>query len=581
VAAPSAHGGSHSDDIGDLTLQIADLRRRVLNLEKRLDIAAEAPATPIAAPAPFAPVTDLDLGQGLVPVMGRMLVAIAGAYVLRALTEWGVLPPAIGVTLGLAYGFVWLFVAARSAAGAAATKVAEVVNCSTSMLVVAPLVWEATQHLKILSSATSAVVLSVYSLVALALSWQTGHRVIATIATVTSIVMASALLLARDDVVPFTSALLVIAAASEFAAWRGVQPGARALAAVSADASLLLFSWLMSKPPGMPDTWVPVSQSFVFAAQIALAALYIATAVVQTVLRRRTLSFPEMFQTAAALLIGIGGAVWVFHQHPAMMLALGVAALAGGAAAYAVSFRMFEADNKWNFRAWAAFGLFLAFAGISLPFSRTGFWILCCLCAAVSCWTARSFRLPTLGLHGAVYLTAGSAAAGTSGQALQELFGRSSAAEWPASIAVLAAGMVSWVAIARISSDGAARWRNQVSSLALAGHLAWTTAGLITYLALSVWRVAFGVRSAGAADTLATVVLTSMSLALAWLAAKRDRREFAWLLYGLMAICAYKLAVRDFTSEHNFALVVSLLVYGGTLILLPRLLRAKPGAPGD
>lgn len=573
MAAPSIPSGSRpaahsdSDEIGDLIRQVADLRRRVLNIEKQIGMAAETPVAPDAVPVP---VTGLELSPGIVPVMGRMLVAIAGAYVLRALTEWGALPAAIGVTLGLAYGLIWLVIATRSA-----SKLVTVVNCCTSVLMVAPLVWEATLHLKVMSSATSASVLAGFSLVALTLAWKTGHSIIATIASASSIALAMALLLARDDMVPFSTALLVIATAAEFATWRGQQPGARAFAAISADCSVLLFSWLMWKPGGMPESWVPVSPPVVLAAQLTLALIYIATAVVQAVGRRRALSFPEIFQTAAALLIGIGGAVGVFHEHHGVMLALGFVALAGGIASYAVSFRMFERDDKWNFRAWSTFGLFLALAGIALPFSRTGFWILCCICAAVCCWTARRFRLPTLGLHGAVYLAVGSSAAGVTGQAFQVLFGGSAAVEWRASIAVIATCIVSWVAIARISSDGNARWRNQVSSLAVAAHLAWITAALTSYAALGIWRAAFGASAASPADTLGTVVVTGMSLVLAWLAAKWERREFAWLLSGLMALCAYKLVIRDFRTEHNIALVISLLAYGGALILLPRLLRGK------
>lgn len=565
--------GPRPDEMGDLIRQVADLRRRVLNLEQQLGVAAEGPVASMPAPSPATPVMGLELSPGIVPVMGRMLVAIAGAYALRALTEWGILPDAIGVTLGLAYGLIWLVIAARSSA-----KLAAVVNCCTSVLVIAPLVWEATLHLQAISSATSASLLAAYSLIALGLVWKTGHRLVATIACSSSIVMSIALLLARDDIVPFTTALLAIAAAAELAAWRGRQPGARAFAAISADCAVLLFSWLMSRPQGLPETWAPVSPPFVLAAQIALALIYLATAVVQTVARRRTLSFPEMFRTAAALLIGIGGAVWVFNQHRAIMLALGLVALAGGIASYAVSFRMFEREDKWNFRAWATFGLFLALAGISLPFSRAGFWMLCCICAGVCCWTARAFRLPTLGLHGAVYLAVGSAAAGATGQSLQVLFGGGAVVEWQASLAVIAAGIVSWAAIARVSADGDARWRNQVSSLVIAGHLAWLTAGLVEFSALGIRQAAFGAKAAGQADTLATMVLTGMSLMLAWLATKWDRREFAWLLYGLMAVCGYKLAVRDFRTEHSIALVISLLSYGCALILLPRLLRTRPAS---
>ena len=75
-------------------------------------------------------------------------------------------------------------------------------------------------------------------------------------------------------------------------------------------------------------------------------------------------------------------------------------------------------------------------------------------------------------------------------------------------------------------------------------------------------------------DTLGTAVLTALSLALAWAAARWRKPELLWIVYGLMALGGYKLATRDFVDEHNLAMVVSLLCYGGALILLPRLRRA-------
>ncbi len=138
-------------------------------------------------------------------------------------------------------------------------------------------------------------------------------------------------------------ALLVIAAAMEFAAWRGLKPGARAFAALAADFAILLFSYLMSSPLGMPETWVPVSPRAALTLQCALALIYLGTAVTQSVVRRRTLAFAEMAQTGAALLIGIGGAVWVFNEYRAVMLGLGIAALVGGLAFYGVSFLLVRA----------------------------------------------------------------------------------------------------------------------------------------------------------------------------------------------------------------------------------------------
>jgi hypothetical protein len=563
-----------SGDLSELILQVQDLRQRVLNLEERLGSTVAAPEVPVSAPPLPA---WFSLPPNTVSVVGRMLVAIAGAYVLRALTDWGVLPTAAGVGLGLIYALIWLWVAARSPVEA---KFAAALSCSTSVLIMAPLVWEAAGRFKVMSSGTSAGVLAGFTLVALALGSRTQHRIIGTIAGASSIVMAVALLLARDDIVPYATALLVIAAAMEFAAWRDLQPGARAFAALAADASVLLFSYLMSSPRGMPEAWILVSPRAVLTVQLALALIYIGTTVSQTVVRRRTLAFAEMAQTGTALLIGIGGAVWVFKEHRAVMFGLGIAALAAGIAFYAVSFLLFERDNKWNFRALATFGLFLVLVGIFLPFSRFEFWILSCACALVCCWVARALVLPTLGLHGAVYLLLGSAVSGATSQPLSALFAIGiGPVEWLASIGVLLVAAVSWVAIAGISSGAPSHWRNQISSLALAAHVVWITAGLAVYAVLAMWRTVIGAESGSVpADTLGTVVLTGLLLALAWVGTHWRRPELVWLLYGFMALGGYKLATRDFINEHNLPLVVSLLCYGCALIVLPRMLRRKSAA---
>jgi hypothetical protein len=192
------------------------------------------------------------------------------------------------------------------------------------------------------------------------------------------------------------------------------------------------------------------------------------------------------------------------------------------------------------------------------------------------CWTARAWRLPTLGLHGAVFLSVGSAAAGGTGLSLIVLFGMGTGlVPWLASIAVLLTAAVCWVAIAGISADGAGKWRSQISSLAITAHIVWIVAGVAVYTLLVMWRAIAGASGVNSvpADTLGTVVITALSLVLSWAGTRWGRRELVWLLCGLMLLGAWTLAIRDFPNEHNIALVVSLLCYGGALILLPRMLR--------
>ncbi len=162
---------------------------------------------------------------------------------------------------------------------------------------------------------------------------------------------------------------------------------------------------------------------------------------------------------------------------------------------------------------------------------------------------------------------------GRTSQPLHVLFAIGSGpVEWLASIGVVVAAAVAWIAITGIPPGAPGHWRNQISSLALAGHIVWITAGLAVYAILALWRTGVGVP----ADTLGTVVLTGLALALAWVGTHWRKPELVWLLWGFMALGGYKLAIRDFINEHNLTLVVSLLCYGGALIVLPRMLRGKP-----
>ncbi len=572
---PSAPDTS-SGDIAELVRLVTDLQSRVLKLEERLDMASGAPVLPAAlAPEPLeTPVPHLGTGlpSNAVAVLGRIFLAVAGAFVLRALAEYGVIPASLGAGLGIIYALAWLFMAMRLPAEA---KFATAASCATSALIMIPLVWEASQRFKVLSSWTSAGVLAGFVLVSLAVSWAKRQTVVSGIVGVSATLLAMVLMFAKDDLLPFTLALLIIALAMEIAAWFDHQTGARAIAAVAADVAIFISSWLLSRPQGLPSDYVPLALSSLLFVQTMLMAIYLGSAAVQTVVRRRTLTFPEMAQTAAALLIGVAGIVWVFRTNAGVMLALGLVALVIGLACYAVSFRLFESVHMWNFRAWSAFGLFLVLIGTYFPFSGSAFWMLWCACAVASCWAAMAVRRPTLGLHGAVYLLLGALASNAAGQTLARLFSMGNDTfRWFAPLAVMLAAVVSWAAIAMSTTGESARWRKQVSSLAISANIAWIAAGISVQLLVSIWQsVAAGRGGNAPAYTLGTVVLTLTAAALAWAGAQWQKRELIWLAYAFMILCAYKLVVRDFANEHSLALVVSLIFYGGVLILMPRLQR--------
>jgi hypothetical protein len=554
-------------DIGALVRDVQDLQRRVRDLEQRLGTGAE-PAAAVEAPAE-AKESGPSLPPNALPAFGRALLAIAGAYVLRTLTELGVLSHAAGVTAGLVYGVAWLAVAARLPEK---PRFPVALSAVTSIAIVAPLLWEASARLNAISSLTCAAVLAGYVVLALALSARTQSAVVPGIVSVSSASVAALLLLATHDLYPFTLALLAIAAALEFEACRGREGAWRWLAAALTDLAAILLTFIVSRRE-LPEGYAAIPAHAALVTLALLLVIYVASAAVRTLVQRRCFTLLETAQTTAALGVSIGGAAVMVADSASATAALGLLALAGGLACYVISFAVVGLRIKWNFRAWATFGLLLVLAGTFLPFSGSRYWMLWCGCATACGWIAMAFRRPTLGLHGAVYLLLGALASGAMGQPFSRLFGGEGAApRWWGAALVVASALIAWVAVAVSSPGETAQWRNQASSFTIAAVVTWILAGAATHELVAAWP------GRGApADTLGTVVLTLLSVALAWSAMRWRRRELVWVVYGFMALAAWKLVARDFQQEHNLALVASLLFYGGTLILLPRILQRRAG----
>ncbi len=553
-------------DTGALERDLRELQRRVRNLERRL-AATDRPVVAVEASLPEADPAESAsrLPPNALPTLGRALLAIAGAYVLRTLTEMGVFSPAAGVTAGLVYGVFWLIVAARLPEK---SKFPVAVSAVTSAAIVFPLLWEASERLNAISLWTCAAVLTGYVGLGLALSWRKESAILPAIVSLTSASVAASLLLATHNLYPFTLVLLMIAASVEFQACRGRQAGWRWLVAALADLAVILLTFIASRSE-LPEGYAIIPAQAALVTQGLLLVIYFFSAAVRTLVQRHCFTFAETAQALVVLLIGIGGSI--VASNAGGTLWIGLFALAGGLACYLISFIVVGLSIKWNFRAWATFGLLLVLAGTYLPFSGSRYWMLWCACAVACCWTAMVSRRPTLGLHGAVYLLLGALASGAMMQPLSRLF--SGVADtpmwWPVAL-VVASAAASWVAVAVSSPGDTAHWRNQATSFVLAAAVAWIVAGAATHELAAAWPGGDAV-----SDTLGTAFMVLLSIILALSGVRWQRKELVWLVYGLMALAGWKLVARDFQNEHGLALVASLLLYGGTLILLPRILQSK------
>lgn len=504
-------------ELSALLDRVRDLERRVSALERSESLLEIAPA-----PAPASPVPSLDLPTEAIPMAGFALLGIAGAYLLRALTELRALPQGAGVAIGIVYAAAWLWLAARTPA---TRRIAVALRVATSILIFAPLVWESAVRFRLLPDWSAAAIVCGFSMAAETVSWRKNLKTIAVMVPAACALLAFALLIGAYDLAPFTLALLVMAASMEFAALEDRGSAGRWIVAACADAAVLILVGVLRRPEGLPEGYVAVSLSLGAVLAAFLLAIYLASAAIDSLVFGRLFSVLQIGQTAAAYIIGLAG----FALLTGWRIPVAAFALTTGAAAYWIAARSGPGRNR---SIYAAFGLLLFAAA---PFAAPGnaaptAWCVLAVLAAFA-------NIDDAGdIHAAVLLWL--ALAVTRGE----------------SAFVIPAGAFAY-------------WRAQrkVSAFFLAA--AATTSAII----LVAGMLSFA--------PLPTLVMIAAALAFAVAGTARARRELIWLTYCLMAAAGFRLLTRHFIAASKLELVGPLLLYGAALVLLPRILKRSQPAP--
>ena len=247
-----------------LQAEVRDLAARVARLEEVTGVARVAVVQPAAAPRVRTPLP--------VAAFGKAMLGLAGAYLLRALTEGGALPHRAGIAAGLLYAIGWMVAAARTPAR---RRVETALHSLTGALVLSPLLWEATLRFHAINTWTAGGILLFFTVFGLAVSWRKNILILATIATLAGLGTSAALLIASYDVLPFTFVLLAIAAAVEVSACLDHWLSERWLAACAADLSVLLATWLVTREYGLPPDYAAIPHSSLLLAQVSLLAIYL------------------------------------------------------------------------------------------------------------------------------------------------------------------------------------------------------------------------------------------------------------------------------------------------------------------
>jgi hypothetical protein len=560
--------------VEQLSEKVQALERRLSALEGQLEKPSSAlPVMAETAPEKSAIVAKKEgpsaqTPAGVVPVLGRAVLGIAGAYLLRALAESGSIPKLPVLTVAIVYAGLWMVWAVRTYTG---NHFASVTYAITSVLIFSPLLWESTVRFQILSPVFTAVVLTAFAVLAFALAWRRDLQMIPGVALLAIVVTALALIIATREVVPLTGALLAVALAAEIAACFGHQLSLRAVPAIAADFCVWLLVDLMTSSQGVPEGYRPASTATVTALCFGLLAIYVGSIMIRSFGLHQRLTIFEIGQGTLVLVLGSFGALRATHGSVAPALAV-LFLLLAAACYWGTLSRFAEEPHTRNRRVSATWAAGLLLAGCLLVFPAKFQVPLFCLAALVAAFVYTRTAKLSLGLHASVFLAAAAAVSSLPNYVVKALAGIVPAApDWGLWITAVSA-LLCYAVGSRGAQDIGKRRLLWVIPVVLVGF-----AGAALAVAMIVWLTAGHLQlTASRLSVIRTIVNCALAFALGFLSFRWRRVELGWIAYTAVAFGTLKLMFEDLRFGNAASLVVSLLFYGLILILLPRLTRGSP-----
>jgi hypothetical protein len=550
--------------LAELARRIGALEQRVLALEKT------APANPTASipstqesESPRAP--SVSLPAGTVSILGRAVLGIAVAYLFRAASESAILPRHLLVIAAILYSALWLLLSVRLRPS---EEFARAVYALTSVLILSPLLWEATVRFRILSPIAAACALAVFMIFGLVLSLRFNLRAAPLILVLFAAPTAVILLIETGAVTPFVFSLLAIGFAVEIAACRGNWPFLRPVVAAAADFIIWLMTYLLARPEGPPSGYFPAHESMLVMLPVALFVVYGASTAYRTIVRRLPITIFEIAQLPVACVLAMTGVAAATRDTA--IPTLGVFALVLAAAAYLAAFtRSRQEGQRRNFVVFTAYAAALLLIGFWLLLPQGMQTAFFCLAAAVTTLIGAAKKISVLRYQASVYLFGALLAGGFFPFTKHAFIGANPGAITWTIWAVALTALICYIAAWKLNGRG---WDDHLLAFFTAFLAASALAGSAVILLVGV--VARGTPpQAHALAVVRTAIICASALAFGLLAVRFKRVELVWAAYGALAFGTAKLFLEDLWLQQKEWLAVSLFVYGLVLILLPRILR--------
>jgi hypothetical protein len=523
-------------------------------------------AKPAAIAAPQThPLAQLSRSSNPMPVIGKVFLGVAGAYLLRALAESGSLPMWAVAGVAMLYAGAWLLAAARTPsppifAGAS--------YAATAAVILPPMLWELTLRFKVMPAWAAATALLVFVALAAALAWKQKLASVVVPPVAFAAVAALALLVGTHDPFPFVTVLLLMALIVEAAASTDRWLGWRPLVAIPLDLAVLALVLIYTGSNGASPDYKPLAGADLLKLFVALPVIYGVSVLARTLALRRTIGVFETGQMSVALLLAGFGILRTTHNSAA--IALGIFCLVAAAACYWLAYSRFEgAALQRSYHVFSTWAMALALAGSLFCFpANVNVFFLGAAALAATLIGVRSARI-AVAFHGAVYLAAVALISGALQYAFELSIGKPpQAGGWPVWIAFVFT-IICYALAWRSADTREQQWPHSVLWLAFAAFA--TFAVLAT--ALTAFHSAFSAASSARMAAGRTLVICLLAVLLGWSGSRFRRAELLWLAYAAIVFCTLKLLVEDLRSGSAVTIAFSFFCYGMVWVLVPRFSR--------
>ena len=540
--------------LGNFIGRLEELERRVAILEH--DHTAPVPSITIAPnellPKALPPAASRE--EGFLSTTGKALLGIAGAYLLRATAEGQLVSGAVLAPFAILYGLAWLVFALRSK-----RTVGRITYACTSVLILAPMLWELTMRFQVLPAWADAASLFAMVAFAFALSRSQSEVAVLRITSIAAATLGLALAVVTHRNLPFLLLLLLILAMCEFTPVGRKMGATRAFVALAADLGVWLLIYIYRAPHSdYPD----LSAAALILPGFLLFAIA-ASETAATIIRRTRISAFEILQSAITLLLACCGILYFGLSGGEVLVGVICLMLTGAlyAALFSTAHAPIQDRNRAVLSIWSA-ALFLIGSLLCIPSHWRAEW-LGTSSVAVALVNART-NLLFLAIHANVFLVGAALVSGLfvyAGQVLTE-----SPSQMPSFTVcfVLLCAMVCH--LASHTTPYHARAVSYISatlcvlvSLLLVAHgfialLAWHTEPALHHMAL-----------------LRSLAFCLVALALSLGGAAWERRELIHLAYAVVVAEGLKLLLQDLRNGHLIYMSASICLFALTLIALPRI----------